>query len=296
MPVYTEARLALPLTASRRMSNYESDDAYPHSPGLKAIRVKATPSRLPPPFIPQQITIPSPENVRPHPLNKRRKPNRRKTRPSQGDTVLINFMDPSRPDIARLVGKRALNSDSGSEADGEEMEESKSEPATPDSTLKAGPNLASLDLVGIAQASVSQRQLQRKRTSEVDVRFALARDEHRRKNHRIDVTGLARVLGNRSYEDDRALLNPGKRSKNDDFQKHSSASLIENDVKLQSPRVLLDSVRTDILASKVVQVEPQNGQTINDKADASSRTWLRSPECKFILEANLGLSYTTPPT
>ena len=68
--------------------------------------------------------------------------------------------------------------------------------------------------------SVSQRQLQRKRTSEVGVGFTLARDEHKRKNRRIDLTGLARVLGNRSYEDDRVLLNPGKRSKNDDFQEH----------------------------------------------------------------------------
>ena len=173
LPVYTEARLASPLTASRRMSNYRSDDAYP--PGLKAVRVKATPSPSPPPFIPQQITMQSSENVGSHLLKKRKKPNRRKTRPSQGDTVLIDFMDPNRPDIARLVGERALNSDSGSEA---------------------------------------------------DVGFALARDKHKRKNRRIDLTGLARVLGNRSYEDDRVLLNPGKGSKNDDFQKHSSASLM----------------------------------------------------------------------
>ena len=109
--------------------------------------------------------------------------------------------------------------------------------------------------------SVSQRQLQRERTSEVDVGFALARDEHKRKNRRIDLTGLTRVLGNRSYKDDRVLLNRGERSKNDDFQKHSSASLIENEVKLQSPRALLDSVRADILASKVAQAESQNGDT-----------------------------------
>ncbi|XTI94857.1 hypothetical protein V2W45_1255340 [Cenococcum geophilum] len=139
------------------MSNYESDDAYPHSPGLKAVRVKATPSPSPPPFIPQQITIPSPENVSPHSLKKRKKPNRRKTRPSQGDTVLINFMDPNRPDIARLVGERALNSDSGSEADDEEMEERESEPAS-DSTLQTGPNLASLDLVGIAQEALQSTE------------------------------------------------------------------------------------------------------------------------------------------
>jgi hypothetical protein len=65
-------------------------------------------------------------------------------------------MDPNRPDIARLVGERALNSDSGSEADDEEMEERESEPATSDSTLHAGPNLASLGLVGTAQAALQE--------------------------------------------------------------------------------------------------------------------------------------------
>ena len=115
----------------------ESDDAYPHSPGLKPVRVKATPSPSPPPFIPQQTTLSSPENVSPHSLKKRKKPNRRKTRPIQGDTILINFMDPNRPDIARLVGERALNRDSGSEADDDEIEERESEPATSDSTIQA---------------------------------------------------------------------------------------------------------------------------------------------------------------
>jgi len=72
-------------------------------------------------------------------------------------------------------------------------------------------------------------------------------------------------LGNRSYEGDRVLLNYGKRSKNDDFRKHSLASLIKNKVKPQSPRALLDSIRTDIPASKVAQVESQNGDTYTTK-------------------------------
>ncbi|OCK97565.1 uncharacterized protein K441DRAFT_365005 [Cenococcum geophilum 1.58] len=63
---------------------------------------------------------------------------------------------PNRPDIARLVSERALNSDSGSEADDEEREERESEPATSDSMLQAGPNLASLDLVGTAQAALQE--------------------------------------------------------------------------------------------------------------------------------------------
>jgi len=109
--------------------------------------------------------------------------------------------------------------------------------------------------------SISQRQLQRKRSLEVDVGLTLPRDKHKKKNRRINLTGLPRVLGNRSYEDNRVLLNSGGKTKNDDFQKHSSVSLIENKVKLLSPRVLLDSIRTDIPASKVAQVESQNGDT-----------------------------------
>ncbi|OCL04176.1 hypothetical protein AOQ84DRAFT_124630 [Glonium stellatum] len=135
------------------MSTYGSDDAYPYSPVLKAVRVKATPSPSPPPFIPTQTIIPSPENVSPHSQKKRKKPNRRKTRPSQGDTVLINFMDPNRPDIARIAGETALNSDSGSEADDEEMDERESEPASSDSILRSPPNVASL-LVSTAQAAL----------------------------------------------------------------------------------------------------------------------------------------------
>ncbi|KAF2741476.1 hypothetical protein EJ04DRAFT_423185 [Polyplosphaeria fusca] len=45
-------------------------------------------------------------------------------------------MDPNRPDIARLVGERALNSDSGSEADDEEMD-ARSQTAEP-SSLESG--------------------------------------------------------------------------------------------------------------------------------------------------------------
>ncbi|OCK82917.1 hypothetical protein K432DRAFT_292156 [Lepidopterella palustris CBS 459.81] len=137
------------------MSNYDSDDAYPHSPGLKPVRPKATPSPSPPPFIPQRITIPSPENVSPSSQKKRKKPNRRKTRPSQGDTVLVSFMAPNRPDIARLVGERALNSDSGSEADEEDMDEKENDPTpAPSSTQQAASNLSSFDLVGTAQAAL----------------------------------------------------------------------------------------------------------------------------------------------
>ncbi|KAF2815100.1 uncharacterized protein BDZ99DRAFT_190491 [Mytilinidion resinicola] len=137
------------------MSNYDSDDAFPRSPGLKPIRPKATPSPSPPPFIPQQNrTIPSPENVSPSSQKKRKKPNRRKTRPIQGDTVLVSFMDPNRPDIARLVGEQALNSDSGSEADEEDMEDIVNQSPPADSAHQTAGTPSGLDLVGTAQAAL----------------------------------------------------------------------------------------------------------------------------------------------
>ncbi|KAF2197001.1 hypothetical protein GQ43DRAFT_227145 [Delitschia confertaspora ATCC 74209] len=102
--------------------NYDSDDAFPRSPGLVPVKPKATPSPSPPPFISQSVTLSTHQNVSSPFSRGRKNPNRRKTRPTQGDTVLIGFMDPNRPDIAQLVGERALNSDSGSDTEDEEME------------------------------------------------------------------------------------------------------------------------------------------------------------------------------
>lgn len=118
--------------------NYDSDDAVPRSPGLEVFKPRATPSPSPPPVVTHQVTISSTaQSVSPPSSRRRKKSNRRKTRPSQGDFVLIRVMDPNRPDIAREVGQRALNSDSGSEAEDEDMEEppppaeaARSEPAS----------------------------------------------------------------------------------------------------------------------------------------------------------------------
>ncbi|ORX97140.1 hypothetical protein BCR34DRAFT_593606 [Clohesyomyces aquaticus] len=93
--------------------NYNSDDAYPRSPGLVPIQPRATPSPSPPPCVTQQPVAIAAEKVR----------GRKYTRPSQGDHVLIRVMEPNKPDIARQVGERALNSDSSSEADDEDIEE-----------------------------------------------------------------------------------------------------------------------------------------------------------------------------
>lgn len=119
------------------MSNYDSDDVFPRSPGLEPVRPKATPSPSPPPFAAHSVTISTSPDVSPpySSSRRRKKPNRRKTQPSQGDTVLIGFMDPNRPDIARLVGEKALNSESGSDADDEEMVSE--EPAKPDAVQQS---------------------------------------------------------------------------------------------------------------------------------------------------------------
>ncbi|ORY19721.1 hypothetical protein BCR34DRAFT_581955 [Clohesyomyces aquaticus] len=128
----------------------EDDDGRPRSPPLFAVNPRATPSPSPPPFVTPQASIPTAQNVSPLSSRRRKKPNRRKTRPSQGDFVLIRVMEPNRPDIARQVGERALNSDSDSEADDDEMDEppqtaetASSEPAQ---TRFSQPNAPTLNL------------------------------------------------------------------------------------------------------------------------------------------------------
>ncbi|KAF2110161.1 hypothetical protein BDV96DRAFT_651305 [Lophiotrema nucula] len=140
------------------MSNYDSDDALLLSPPLRAVNPRFTPSPSPPPIVTQQAPITSSaQNVSPPSSRSRKKSNRRKTRPSQGDFVLIRVMDPNRPDIARLVGERALNSDSGSEADDEEMdarsqtaEPTPSEPIKEHTRVTKGPS----DLEAIAKQAL----------------------------------------------------------------------------------------------------------------------------------------------
>ncbi|OWY54786.1 zinc finger c2h2-type integrase DNA-binding protein [Alternaria alternata] len=90
------------LDAIRSVEYYPDDGCLSRSPPLKARFVKATPSPPPPP----QITT----VVRHQPIGQRIR-----TRPTQGDTVLIREMDPSRPDIAQKASEQALNSDSESD-------------------------------------------------------------------------------------------------------------------------------------------------------------------------------------
>jgi hypothetical protein len=136
---------------------YDPDnDARPQSPLLQAVRPKATPSPSPPPIVTLPATISSTQNVSPPSSRRRRKPNRRKTRPSQGDFVLIRVMDPNRPDIARLVGERALNSDSGSDAEDSDMED-RSVTAEPTPSESTQPDAPSVDLQGIAQKALDAK-------------------------------------------------------------------------------------------------------------------------------------------
>jgi hypothetical protein len=45
-----------------------------------------------------------------HGQRRKLKKHTKRTRPSQGDSVLISYLDPNRPEIAREAGERALNS------------------------------------------------------------------------------------------------------------------------------------------------------------------------------------------
>jgi len=85
---------------------YDSDDALRRSPGLQPVKLKATPSPLPPPFTPKQAAVP---------LHRRRR-KERNTRPSRGDIVLMNFVGLDHLDIATNAGQSPLNSASKSEA------------------------------------------------------------------------------------------------------------------------------------------------------------------------------------
>ncbi|CAI6336067.1 unnamed protein product [Periconia digitata] len=141
---------------------YHPDDALPQSPGLTPFKPKVTPSPSPPPAVTHPILL-SPVTTRRLTSSfsrGRKKSNRPKTNPSPGDFVLINVMDPNRPDIARDAGARALNSDSGSDDDDFDSPSPTAEPMplpTPHhpSRLAAIPGISSLNLSDIAQEALN---------------------------------------------------------------------------------------------------------------------------------------------
>jgi hypothetical protein len=112
-------------------------DARPSSPGLAPTQISYKLEESPPPYIPTSSSSSSSSpSVSPGPAegkggqqgleasarlsgkkNPKRKRRKGRTRPSQGDAVLISYLDPNRPDIAREFAQRALNSASQSEAE-----------------------------------------------------------------------------------------------------------------------------------------------------------------------------------
>ena len=103
------------------MSNlyYDSDDALPPSPGLQPVKPKATPSPSRPPVTTQRAAV----------LSRRRRRRQHNTRPSQGDTVLMNYVSPDHPDIAWIAAQSLLNSTS--EASGLEDDKTFKEAESP---------------------------------------------------------------------------------------------------------------------------------------------------------------------
>lgn len=88
---------------------YHSDDVgLRDTPPLKPMKFNLEPSPSPPPAVPLPQVSPDSSPGRPN----RKGSNRSKNRPSQGDAVLVSFMDGGkRPDIARQAGHEPLASD-----------------------------------------------------------------------------------------------------------------------------------------------------------------------------------------
>ncbi|ERF71283.1 hypothetical protein EPUS_05335 [Endocarpon pusillum Z07020] len=117
---------------------YDPDeDVKPSSPGLVPTQINYEPENSPPPYFPVYVSSSGSSSPEPDtrtnnqegytesahvPVKKKLKRKRRRkgrTRPSQGDAVLIHYLDPNRPDIAREVAQHALNSASQSEVEDE---------------------------------------------------------------------------------------------------------------------------------------------------------------------------------
>ncbi|KAF2093783.1 hypothetical protein NA57DRAFT_80783 [Rhizodiscina lignyota] len=108
------------------MSYYDSDEDFRKSPGLERVYVKSTPEPEPLPFIPK--APPDPVNLSPQSQKDRKKSRRRRTRPALGDTVLLSYMNPNYPDVAKRASEIALNSASHSEVSDSDMEDKAREP------------------------------------------------------------------------------------------------------------------------------------------------------------------------
>ncbi len=115
---------------------YSSDEGLINSPRLQPIKVKYTPEPSPPPFVPENSssssasleseesdvelasTIEAEATVKRQRRPKKRR--RQRHKPSQGDTVLISYLAPNRPDIAQQASQTVLDSRSQSEVEDDE--------------------------------------------------------------------------------------------------------------------------------------------------------------------------------
>jgi hypothetical protein len=95
---------------------FSEDEIYSRrSPGLEQVYVRAAPSPSPPPVVTKVFHPPIKDPSSRRPMNsKSGKVTRRKTRPTQGDWVLIREMAPNLPETVQQVSQQALNSDSES--------------------------------------------------------------------------------------------------------------------------------------------------------------------------------------
>ena len=124
---------------------YSSDEGLINSPLLQPVQVKYTPEPSPPPFVLENSsspsTSPSPESEESDVglastiesetaikrLRRPKKRRRQRHKPSQGDTVLISYLAPNRPDIAQQASQTVLDSRSQSEVEDDEEDESGSD-------------------------------------------------------------------------------------------------------------------------------------------------------------------------
>lgn len=106
-------------------------DILERSPQLEAVKPDLGPTvDTPPPLVPYESSSDSSETGEEKSRSPRsRKRRKGRTRASQGDRVLISYLDHNRPDIAFHAGKHAL--DSQSESEGETGPEEFEDPADP---------------------------------------------------------------------------------------------------------------------------------------------------------------------
>ena len=126
---------------------YDPDDVgLRNSPPLKPMKVNFRPSPTPPPAVP--LPPVSPESS-PEPPG-RKGSNRSKYRPSQGDAVLVSFMDGGKhPNIARQAGDEPLASDN------EEIEDSPKGPTIEVKPAEDKPEEATVEKPGIDYAALA---------------------------------------------------------------------------------------------------------------------------------------------